>query len=601
MFIQAHRPVYTTRNLGIAVSTSEQQRVVRFGVFTFDPRAGELVKQGRKLKIQGQPVEILAMLLERPGEIVTREEFQKRLWPENTFVDFEHSLNAAVKRLRDAMCDSAAAPRYVETLARRGYRFIASVEAAGLSHRFAGRGETIDSMAVLPFVNGSSDPNTEYLSEGITESLINSLSQLPHFKVMSRDSAFRYKGKESDAVTVGGELGVRSVFKGRITQRGDSVAIGVELIDARDNSQIWGHRYNRKLADILALQDELAREITSALRLRLTVAEEKRLAKRYTENAEAYQFYLKARYYWNKRTEESVKKAVSYFHQAIDTDPTYAQGYAGLADSYNILGYYNSLAPLEAYEKAKAAALKALDLDNSLAEPHAALGVVKRDFEWDWSGAEEEFQRAIELNPRYVEAYHWRGTLLSMLGRHEEALCEKSKALAIDPLSVNIRTDLARMFYFCRDYDQSLEQYRVALDLDSNFGLAHLWISHVYEQKGLFDQAISELKTGMRLSGDSPFALGNLGHGYAMAGRLDEARAVLSQLNALSRQRYISPYDIAMVHVGLQENDEAFAWLQKAVEQRSLWLGYLNIEPQLDQLRSDQRFLELLRRVGLAQ
>ena len=601
MFIRAHRPVYTTRNLGIAMSTSEQQRVVRFGVFTFDPRAGELVKQGRKLKIQGQPVEILAMLLERPGEIVTREEFQKRLWPENTFVDFEHSLNAAVKRLRDAMCDSAAAPRYVETLARRGYRFIASVEAAGLSHRFAGRGETIDSMAVLPFVNGSSDPNTEYLSEGITESLINSLSQLPHFKVMSRDSAFRYKGKESDAVTVGGELGVRSVFKGRITQRGDSVAIGVELIDARDNSQIWGHRYNRKLADILALQDELAREITSALRLRLTVAEEKRLAKRYTENAEAYQFYLKARYYWNKRTEESVKKAVSYFHQAIDSDPTYAQGYAGLADSYNILGYYNSLAPLEAYQKAKAAALKALELDNSLAEPHAALGVVKRDFEWDWSGAEEEFQRAIELNPRYVEAYHWRGTLLSMLGRHAEALCEKSKALAIDPLSVNIRTDLARMFYFCRDYDQSLEQYRAALDLDSNFGLAHLWISHVYEQKGLFDQAISELKTGMRLSSDSPFALGKLGHGYAMAGRLDEARAVLSQLNALSRQRYISPYDIAMVHVGLQENDEAFAWLQKAVEQRSLWLGYLNVEPQLDQLRSDQRFLELLRRVGLAQ
>jgi tetratricopeptide (TPR) repeat protein len=263
---------------------------------------------------------------------------------------------------------------------------------------------------------------------------------------MSRDSAFRYKGKESDAVTVGGELGVRSVFKGRITQRGDSVAIGVELIDARDNSQIWGHRYNRKLADILALQDEIAREITSALRLRLTVAEEKRLAKRYTENAEAYQFYLKARYYWNKRTEESVKKAVSYFHQAIDSDPTYAQGYAGLADSYNILGYYNSLAPLEAYQKGKAAALKALDLDNSLAEPHAALGVVKRDFEWDWSGAEEEFQRAIELNPRYVEAYHWRGTLLSMLGRHEEALCEKSKALAIDTLYVNIRIDLASMF-----------------------------------------------------------------------------------------------------------------------------------------------------------
>jgi tetratricopeptide (TPR) repeat protein len=318
-------------------------------------------------------------------------------------------------------------------------------------------------------------------------------------------------------------------------------------------------------------------------------------------NPEAHELYLKARYYWNKRTEESVKKALSYFHRAIDNDPTYALGYAGLADSYNILGYYNALLPIEAYRNGKAAALKALELDNSLAAPHAALGVVKRDFEWDWSGAEEEFQRAIELNPGYVEAYHWRGTLFSMLGRHAEALREKNKALAIDPLSVVIRTDLARMFYFSRDYDQSLEQYRSALEMDPNFGSAHVWLSHVYEQKGLFQQAISELKTGMRLSSGSTFALAKLGHGYAMAGRCDEAHAVLNQLNALSSQRYVSPYDIAMVHVGLHENDEAFAWLQRAFEQRSLWLGYLKVEPQLDALRPDKRFHDLLRRVGLAQ
>jgi tetratricopeptide (TPR) repeat protein len=255
-------------------------------------------------------------------------------------------------------------------------------------------------------------------------------------------------------------------------------------------------------------------------------------------------------------------------------------------------------APAEAYPKGKAAALKALDLDNSLAEAHAALGVAKRDFEWDWSGAEDEFQQAIELNPGYVEAHHGRSTLLSMHGRHAEAIREKKRALAMDPLSVVVRTDLARMFYFARDYDQAFEQYRAAVEMEPAFVSAHLWLAQVYEQKGLFAQAISELKTGMLLSNDSTFALARLGHGYAMAGRRDEAHAVLSQLNALSSQKYVSPYDLAMLHVGLKEDDAAFAWLQKAFEQRSLWMGYLNVEPQLDPLRSDPRFQDLLRRMS---
>jgi tetratricopeptide (TPR) repeat protein len=254
---------------------------------------------------------------------------------------------------------------------------------------------------------------------------------------------------------------------------------------------------------------------------------------------------------------------------------------------------------MEAYPKGKAAALKALELDDSLAEPHATLGVVKRDFEWDWRGAEEEFQRAIELNPGLADAYHWRGTLFSMLGMHSEAQREKTRALALDPLSVIIRTDLGRMFYFSRDYDQSVEQYRAALDMDPNFSYAHLWLAHVYEQKGRFDEAISELQTGMRLSSDSTYALAKLGHGYAVAGKSEEAGAVLNQLKALSKQKYVSPYDVASVHAGLRENDEAFAWLDRAFEQRSLWLGYLSVEPQLDELRADPRFRELLGRVGL--
>ena len=390
-----------------------------------------------------------------------------------------------------------------------------------------------------------------------------------------------------------------AVIEGSVLRSGERIRITAQLIHAASDQHLWAESYERDFRDILSLQSDIARQVADEVRIILTPEERARLGSARQVNPKAHEWYLIARYHWNKRTEESVKKALSYFQTAIDSDPTYAQGYAGLADSYNILGYYNALLPIEAYPKGKAAALKALELDDSLAEPHATLGVVKRDFEWDWSGAEEEFQRAVELNPGCVEAYHWRGTLFSMLGRHAEALREKKRALVMDPLSVVIRTDLARMFYFSRDYDQSLEQYQAALDMDPNFGHAHLWLSHVYEQKGLFEQAISELKTGLRLSSDNTFALAKLGHGYAMAGRRDEAHAVLNQLNALSSQRYVSPYDVAMVHVGLRQNDEAFAWLQRAFEQRSLWLGYLNVEPQLDPLRSDPRFQELLRHVGL--
>jgi len=389
------------------------------------------------------------------------------------------------------------------------------------------------------------------------------------------------------------------VIEGSVLRSGERVRITAQLIHAVSDQHLWAESYERDFRDILSLQSEIARQVANQVRIILTPEEQARLGSARQINPEAHDWYLRARYYWNKRTEESVKKALSYFLRAVDHDPTYAQGYAGLADCYNILGYYNALPPVEAYPKGKAAALKALELDSFLAEPHAALGVVKRDFEWDWPGAEEEFQRAMELNPGCVEAYHWRSTLLSMLGREAEALLEKKRALAMDPLSVVIRTDLARMFYFARDYDQSLAQYRSALEMDPDFGSAHLWLANVFEQKGLFAEAISELKTGVRLSGDSTFALARLGQGYAMAGQRDEARAVLQQLNASSSQRYVSPYDIAMLHVGLQENDEAFAWLHRAFEQRSLWLGYLKVEPQLDPLRSDSRFLDLLSRLGL--
>jgi TolB-like protein/Tfp pilus assembly protein PilF len=584
---------------------SEIPQILRFDVFELDVRAGELRKRGVKLRLQGQPLHVLAMLLKRAGDLVTREELQSEIWPVDTFVDFDHSLHNAIARIRETLGDSAGSPRFIETLPRRGYRFIKRVDdvkpeasPSPLDHKRDGYAREIQSLAVLPLEDLSGEPGHEYFADGMTEALITCLAKIKALRVISRTSAMQYKGARKSLPQIARELNVDAVIEGSVSRSGERVRITAQLIHNSDR-HLWAESYERDFRDILSLQSEIARQVANEVRIILTPEESDRLGAAPQVNPEAHELYLKARHFWNKRTEESVKKALSCFHQAIDNDPTYAQGYSGLADSYNILGYYNVLPPTEAYPKGKAAALKALELDGSLAEPHAALGVVKRDFEWDWAGAEAEFQRAIELNPGYVEGYHWRSTLLSMLGRHEEALREKKKALAMDPLSVVIRTDLARMYYFSRDYDQALEQYRIALDLDPNFGSAHLWLAQVYEQKGLYEEAISSLKFGMHLSSDSPYALAKLGHGYAMAGRCDEARSVLNQLKELSNQKYASPYDIAWVHIGLQENDDAFTWLQRAFEQRSLWLGYLNVEPQLDQLRSDQRFPGLRRRIGL--
>ena len=380
---------------------------------------------------------------------------------------------------------------------------------------------------------------------------------------------------------------------------GGRVRITAQLIDARTDQHLWAESYERDWRDVLSLQGEIAQQIANEVRIILTPGERERLGSARRVDPRAHELYLKARYHWNKRTEENVSKAISYFERALDCDPTYAQAHAGLADCYNILAYYNALPPFEAYPKAKAAAQKALELDQSLAEPHASLGVIMRDFEWDWSGADREFQWAIELNPGYIEAVHWRATLLLMLGRASDGIREKSNALALDPLSVVIRTDLGRMFYFVRDYDEAIREYQSVLDLDPSFGSAHLCLANAYEQKGRFEQALSELRIGTALYQGRSYALARLAHGLAIAGERDEAASLLEQLRVLSRQTYVSAYDIALVQVGLRELDEALLWLQRAWEERSLWLGYLNIEPQLDPLRGDARFSQLVRKVGL--
>ena len=475
---------------------------------------------------------------------------------------------------------------------------LALLAGAGWFYRSRAGGETIDSVAVLPFVNASGNPESEYLSDGITESLINSLSQLPHLKVMSRDSAFMYKGKDTDAHTVGQALGVRAVLKGRVMQRGDDLEISAELVDARDNSHIWGQQYSRKASDIFALQGDIAKEMTSMLRMRLSGEDEKRMAKSSTANPEAYQDYLKGRYWWNKRTEEGLNKGIEYFQQSIAKDPTYALAYAGLADCYNSLASNGGfVAPAEAYPKAKDAALKALELDDNLAEAHASLAYNKTYYDWDWPGAEKESQRAIELNPGYATAHYVYSMSLFRTGQFGEGIAEAKKAVELDPLSLINDRNLGNAFYMARQYDQAIEQERKTIELDPNFISAHEWLGNAYIRKSMYSEGIAELQKELAISSGNPVPLSWLGYAYAVSGKRGEAQKVLDRLNDLSKQRYVAAVDMARVYVGLGAKEKAFEWLEKGYTDRSI--GALKVDPAYDPLRSDPRFTDLLRRMNL--
>jgi len=461
-------------------------------------------------------------------------------------------------------------------------------------------GETIDSLAVLPFVNGSGDPNTEYLSDGITESLINSLSQLPKLEVKSRDSAFHYKGKDPDAETIGRELGVRAVFKGRVTQVGDNLTVSAELIDARNDDHIWGEQYSRKASDIFALQGDIAKEITAALRMRLSGEDEKRMAKSYTADPEAYQNYLKGRYWQNKRSEEGFNKSIEYFLQAIANDPTYALAYSGLADSYSGHASATLGAPNETIPKAKEAALKVLEMDDTLAEAHNSLAIIKSNYDWDWSGGEREFQRAIALDPKYAYAYQSYAIVLRETGRLEQSLAEIKRALEVDPLSVSINRDLGYVFYDARRYDQAIDQERKTLELDPNYQQAHSILGRAYLQKAMYNEGIAEFEKESMISPGGTAGLTDLGRAYALAGRKADAEKVLDRIIPLTKQKYIAPKNVAAIYAALGEKDLAFEWLERAYQERSLGFG-LGIKsfPGFDPLRSDPRFADLLRRMNL--
>ena len=459
--------------------------------------------------------------------------------------------------------------------------------------------KAIDSLAVLPLINASDDPNLEYLSDGITESIINNLSKLPKLRVIPRSTVFRYKGQTVDPQEAGEELGVRAVFTGRIIQVSNAIILKAELIDIANQSQLWGEQYRHQNKNIFTLEAEISEDISEKLRLRLSGEEKKKLVKRYTKNTEAYHLYLKGRYFTNKRTPEWIKKGIEHFQQAIDLDPNYALAYAGLADSYAFLASSTGgYAPREIYPKAEAAAQKSLELDDTLGEAHSTLGFYYLLFAWDFAAAKREYKRAIELSPNYANAHDGYSFYLKATGQHKAAIQACKRAQELDPLSLFATLSLGWAYYFARDYEAALTQTRKVLEMDANFGFAHWHAGKVYLQTGQFTEAVKSLRQALNLVGGTPPFISFLGYALARAGKPREARQMLAQLLRLTQKQYVSSYFIALIYLGLGEIDQTFEWLEQAYEERSGFLAFIGVEPMLDDLRGDERFEDLRRRCG---
>ncbi len=627
---------------------------IRFDVFEVDLRAGELRKHGIKIRLQEQPFLILQTLLETPGQIVTREELQKRIWPGDTFVDFDHGLHAAVNRLRQALGDAADSPRFVETVARRGYRFIGQIQIAPtetlsgirvvpqegkLPRKRAGKwwagpgigfvvavavagvlvffnvwglrnwffaSRSFRSLAVLPLDNLSEDKKQEYFADGMTEDLITQLSKLGDLKVISHTSVMRYKGTHTPLPQIARELNVDAVVEGAVQLSGNHVRITAQLVDGRSDQHLWAENYDRDLSDVLLLQSDVARDIAKKIDLELTPQQRQRLVKdAHPVNPDAYQAYLLGRYYWNKRTADGLAQAGQYFQQAIQKDPNYALAYSGLSDYFaflTLIGGPEILPPKQAMTQAKAAAIKAVQLDDSSSEAHASMGHILHNYDWDFEGAEREFKRAIELNPNYATAHHWYSHYLMQVGRTDESLAQGRLATELDPLSPFINQGLARQYYLSRQYDKAIALSQVVLQMDTTYLPARTQLALAYEQKGMLAEAVSTLEQTRKSAGekaDLPMLHALLAHAYALAGRKADAQSELNVLTAIGKKRYVPPSYVAIVYLALGDKDKAFEYLNKSYQDRSEQLLYLGVEPVVDSLRSDPRFDKLLKQVGL--
>jgi TolB-like protein/DNA-binding winged helix-turn-helix (wHTH) protein/Tfp pilus assembly protein PilF len=620
-------------------------RRFRFGVFEADLGARELTKQGKLLPLQEQPFQLLAMLLEKPGALVTREELQARLWPQ-TVVDFDHGLNKAVSKIRDTLGDSAENPRFIQTVARRGYRFLAEVREVGAepaapaaipdADRAAGGGSAaarprtrhigqwilgvvallvlaaagvwiratsdsallpIRSLAVLPLENLSGDAAQDYFADGMTDELITHLAQIHDLRVISRSSVMSYRRTPKPLAEIARELDVQAVVEGSILRSGERVRITAQLIRVPADQHIWAHSYEGDIRDTLVLQDQVARAIAD--QIRVTVGNEGRTQSPKTVNAEAYDSYLKGRYYWNKRTDEGLKEAIEYFKRSISIDPSSAEAYSGLADTYALAGdwEYGILPPADAFPLARAAANEALALNDRLGEAHTSLAFVLDLYYWDWAAAEKQYQLAINLNPGYAVAHHWYAWHLLVLGKKAEGMFEIRKAESLDPLSLIIRSDVADALSALHLFDESIQQSRKTLSLDPNFAVGHFQLAEALVQQHQYDAAIAEFQQAIALSGHLAAFDANLAHAYALSGRRSEALKIAKGMETGPNLNPSANASIALIYVGLGDLDQAMAWLNKAYDAR--FNPSILVRPAFDPLRLDPRFLDLRRRIGL--
>ena len=640
-----------------AMEPLQPNSVVRFGTYEVSRQSGEVRKAGLRIRVQQQPMKLLEILLEHPGEVVTREELRSRVWPDESFGDFDQALNIAIGKLRSALGDSAESPRFIETLPKRGYRFIADVSvvdtdarperqepvlgdlsATNRGHKIQGIGLAVApqrrllptrgiivtlalvlslailsvwlfhsraptgmrSIAVLPLDNLSGDASQNYFADGMTDELITDLAQISALRVISRTSVMAYKGARKPLPQIARELNVDAVVEGTVLRSGDRVRITAQLIEASTDKHVWSQSYEGELRDTLAVQNRVASAIADQIRINLTPQERAALKNAKVVNPEAYESYLKGRYFWNKRTADGLKVALAYFKQAIEEDPKYAQAYSGLADTYALLGdwQYAVMTPKEAFPEAKAAAIKSLELDSTLGEAHNSLAFVLDGFDWDFDSAGREFQRAIELNPGYATAHHWYAWHLSLLGRYDEALAEMRKAENLDPLSLIINADLAELLVLAHSDEESIQQSRKTIEMDPNFALAHNQLAQAYLQKHMYDEAVAELKTAVQVSGGGPAFIANLARAYVASGKRSEAVKLLDDLKKRSKPGYSNASEIAVIYASLGDADQAMNWLEKGYNER-FNPGVL-LRPGFNPLRSDPRFQNLVHRIGLA-
>ena len=633
------------------MDSSDNHRIL-FAEFELDRQHRKLYRNGEAVALYAKALELLDFLIGRNGEVVSKNEILEKVWPDQ-FVE-EANLSVQISALRKALGETKNEPRYLVTIPGVGYKFVAdlrtdddddgeivierrTIERVSMAEPddepnqlTAGRGgsrrwiyalagvglaallifvfykiaydapkKQITSLAVLPFVNEKDDPSLEYLNEGLAESVIDSLSGVSDLRVISRNSAFRFRGNEPDAKAIGNELNVLAILTGRITTIGDDLSIRAELTSTEDNSVIWGESFTRKLDDAARLQSDIARSISDKLRLKLSNATEDRLKTAQTNNPEAYQLFLHGRYHLNKFTDDGFLKGRDYFQQAIDKDPNYALAWAGLAEAYNRLCGYNAMPSSECFPKSRVASEKAIELDPNLADAYATLASVKHFYDWDWAGAEKNFKRAIEVDPNNSQSHQLYSYHLTSMGRFDESLTEMRLAQQLDPLSVEKSIGVAEIVYFQKRYDEALVFANKTLELDRNAGFVHWIIGNIYLQKGLVDDAIAQYEKSIPLSGDSPDERASLAYAYALAGRKDEARRIQADLKQRSTSgKFISPCVLAIVHAGLDEKDEAFKEFERAYNGRDFMLTLLKVEPTYDRLRDDPRYADLMRRVG---